>query len=223
MTSPDKPDSDSDAGDSDVQEVLSQYGVKSPRQLDKILKKHRSREFFDVRQEDKTVELQSRIASMEQELAERKAEEDYGTGLSPDSKKLARELGSMRVQLQSVMSKLAHTDEDDELEPYMEQVRVEYPEIFKVSDPFKRLEMARRLARTLKAEAETGANARTSGQPNESARVHLTGGGAPVVSRSRTEEREFQDYQRKIKAAKSQGERDRLADEWAERHSERRL
>lgn len=179
-------DLDEGQGDS-VESVLKKFGVKSVDELDGIAEKHRSRKFFDIRQDDKLEKLAAKVSELESELATKRAEEEFGSGLSPESKMLARELAALKDQQASMMAKFVRTKEDDELEHYYDGITEEYPELRKIADPMRRIEAYRRIARSLKAEAETGAN---SGKRRTSDASHaaLAGGGAPVSTRSGPED-----------------------------------
>lgn len=204
--------------------VLKRFGAKTPEELEEIAEKHRSRTFFDRRQSDKIDALQAQIADLTSQLEEREVDEDFGGASDETTKRLMREVRKLKQQQSTILGQMARTPEDDELEPWLNEARQKYPEIVKsIPDPLRRLDAYRRLARSLKSEAETGANADGSRRQSDASHAMLSGSGAPVSTRSGspTNPEEIQaKFSKDLKAAKTKKEKEAVYEKYHARYPE---
>lgn len=162
-------------------------------------------------------------AKIEQD-EEAKQNSDFGMDSADQAtRRLYGEIKSLRDQVGSLLERQVASPEDEALEPYLERARNDAPELMSIKDPIRRVEAYRRLARAYRVEDNNKADDGRSRKSDAAYRAQLTQGGSGGNTRSRDEDRELADFQKKMRAAKTQVERDSLADSWADKHSDRRL
>jgi hypothetical protein len=187
-----------ESGDGSLEATAKEAGFDNPEALVAAAKRSKARDAYDGRQSKQIRELTTRI----DELETTKHESDLGIGEDADetSKRLAREIRELKSTVTTLTTKMATTPEDQELGEYFDQVLTEYPEVKDVRDPIRRMEMARRLARQLKAETEEPATQKGRRGASE---AHLTGGDTPVSRRTTLDEDQAMTrYQRDLAKAK---------------------
>lgn len=206
MTLPDDPKIDMDAGEDVPRAVLEQFGVKNADELAELAQKHRSRVFFERRSDERLEKMQVRIEELEMQLTEKQEHEDFGDISDPHVKALKREIRELR----DTVSQVLITDEDRELDPYLETARKKYPEIARTyKDPLKRLDVYREIARSLRSATETEKGAGNKPRKDGAEHVGLTTGSAPVSSRASTSDDDVLGrFKRDLAAAKTTTEKD---------------
>jgi len=181
-----------ESGDVSLETTAQDLGFDTVDAMVAAAKKSKAHDAYDGRQSKRMRELEAQVA----ELQERKHEADLGIGDDADevSRRLAREIRELQSTVTTLTRKLAASPEDEELEPFYQNVLTEYPEVKQVKDPIRRMEMARRLARQLKTESE---KPDTPKGGRDVSGAHLTGGDSPVSRRSSlSEEQELARYER---------------------------
>jgi hypothetical protein len=188
MTTPDDLRIDMEPGDDVSKTVLDKLGVKSQDELAEIVEKHKRRDFYDKRHEDKANQLQVRVDELTEQLRQREEKEDFSDIADPTVKSLKREIKELRDSYTDLVMRSVVTDEDRELEPFIAEAKKSYPEIAtSIKSPLRRLDAYREIARSLRSATETSANAGAKEHRRDSAtRVGLTTGSAPVSARAST-------------------------------------
>jgi hypothetical protein len=165
-------------------------------------------------------ELESKIEHLEGQLTEKQWGLDETT--DPRIRGLIQEQKRMRDEFDTILRSVSKTDEDEKLEPFMQRVLDEHPELERAyPNRIKRLEAMRTMARGYEAQALSKSS--VSGGRKEfatPARVHLTGGG-PSASRRPAGSDDWSEFQRKMADPKlSSDEKKALADKYDRDHPE---
>ena len=174
---------DVESGEFSLENKAQELGFDNVDAMLAAAKKSKARDAYDGREQRRVRELEAEIA----ELRAKKQEADLGIGDDADetSRRLARELLDVKSTLSALTTKILSSPEDEELEPYMQKVLTDYPEVKTVKDPARRIDMARRLARQLKSESD---GPDTKKGDRDISGTHLTGGDVPVTRRSQIDE-----------------------------------
>jgi len=199
-----------DAGEEVPKAILDQFGVKNAEELSELAQKHRSRVFFERRDNDRADKMQAKIDELETQLNEKQEREEFGDITDPHVKALKREIRELRLTQQEMLSRAFITDEDRELNSYLEEAQRKYPEISRTyKDPLKRLDVYREIARSLRSATETEKAAGNKPRKDGAAHVGLTTGSAPVSSRASTSDEDaLGRFKRDLAVAKTQIEKD---------------
>lgn len=220
----------SDTTKDPVSELLQKTGAKSVEDLldeyEGLKRADRNRRSFEWRKDDEVRQLRAEIET----LKAQKVESDFGLGPNADAsmKKLAVRIAQAEEKLTGVLRKVMLGDEEAELDPYIGMAKEKYPALMKIPDTVERSDAILDAARSLRdaeglGERVTKERKSATDKAIAGSRATLTGGGMPVSTRSSSEEQEYEEYQKQLRNAKSQDERERIADAWAAKHSESRL
>ena len=210
-----------------VAALLEKAGLRDVDELVDLAEKARKRDGYDRRQASKVRELEDKIA----ELQEKREADDWGFTETPDPmmKRLVSEIKVLRSEMETMADRYVKSPQDEELDPYMQKALERFSDALsgeKYPNRIERLEAIRTMAKGLRSEeleskSDTGrARSEDTRREINAGRAYLTGGGPPVSSRSRSDEQEYQDFRKKMRGAKTQSERETLADAWATKHPE---
>lgn len=189
-----------------VADVLAMAKVKS---LDELA----NRESAFRGQRHQIRELQEELTEARRELETVKYSGD------PETAKLQRTIASLEKRI----DQLQMQDLDNET---VEEIFAKYPWVRNLPK-VERIQAVKDLVASQRAVTNAAPSPERVGRSKSeaAAQAHLTGGGPPASSRAGDddEERELAEYKRKMAAAKTQKERNDLADEWGKKHDERPL
>lgn len=159
----------------------------------------------------------NKIRQLEEELADTRRElEDAKFSSDPETAQLQRTIRSLESRLDQMA--LQGVDDDK-----IEGVYAQYPWVRSIPNKVDRIQAVKDI---LAVDQQAGTNAGDSpeskgrSKSEAAAQAHLTGGGPPASggSRSTDDERELAEFQKKMREAKNQSDRDKLADDWAKNH-----
>lgn len=185
---------------------------------EEIAEKEEARRGYERRKNDEIRQLKARLADMEEKLSNRELGIDDGTDEA--TRKLAGRIRQLETELVEVQRVALRRPEDDELEPYIQRVLDENPELVAAyPNRVRRLEAARVMARGYKSTEDPGNSPeRSNATPT---RVHLSGGGPSASRRARSGDNDWAEFQRKMRDPKlSSDEKLELANKWDREHSD---
>ena len=182
--------------------------------------KSQSREGYDRRKSEEIRELKTKLAELESKLTEQQWGMDDNT--DPRIRSLVTQQKQMQQELEDLMKIALKSPDDEELGEYMDRVMDDHGDELKKLYPnrIKRLEAVRVMARGLRSEdGDDKTHVQTGRAKDVSlARVHLTGGGPASMRGMKDDAKDFADFQRKMKEAKSTAEREELLAKWEATH-----
>lgn len=165
--------------------------------------------------------MREKVAELENRLEEKKW--DMNDDTPPQIRGLVMQLRQTRDELAEVSRIALRRPDDDALEPFMQRVLDDNPELERAyPNRIKRLEVVRSMARGIRVAEEEDTKSIHTGRGNATpARVHLTGGGPSASRRSHSKENDWSDFQAKMRDPKLTSEQKKeLADRWDSEHPE---
>lgn len=158
-------------------------------------------------QRNRIRQLENEVEDLRTKLDERETDGD------PNTSALKRQIRELESRLDQVS--LQGIDEDQ-----LEEVMALYPWIKSIGKKVDRIQAVKDIIAQQQAGTKAGAPDKGRTKSEAAAAAHLTGGGPPATggSHGSDEERDLAEYRKKMREAKTQKERDAIADDWHKKH-----